>query len=171
MSTYYLQDNRTFQGNYMMWWAKGRQGYTSNIQNAHVFTAEELAEMSLRKTDVVWNCDYINSKIKHCIDCQDCNHDEMKETTALNNKVVNYFSQGWKSFNRLDVPNNDDFCEIITNSNEIIWGVWDNHHNCFTYTDVLLIKNNQYKLSDNIVGDIYIKDIKFWRKMPQLPKE
>lgn len=91
MSTYYLQDNRTFQGNYMMWWAKGRQGYTSNIQNAHVFTAEELAEMSLRNSDIIWNCDYINSKIKHCIDCQDCNHDEMKEIENIlsNNENAN----------------------------------------------------------------------------------
>lgn len=79
MRKFYLQDNRTYNGNYMMWWAKGRQGYTSDLQNAHIFTADELAEMSLRETDIIWDCEYINTKIKHCIDYQDCNHKEMQE--------------------------------------------------------------------------------------------
>lgn len=87
--------------------------------------------------------------------------------------TVNYHfpENKWFSFDDYQYPKRPIFCEIITKSNKIVWGVWNSDVECFTYTDSLEIKNNQYKLSDNIVGDIYAKDVKYWRYMPQLPQE
>jgi len=49
---YFLQDTRTIIGNCMVFWAKDAQGYTTDIDAAHLFTLEEA--LSKRSTDRPW---------------------------------------------------------------------------------------------------------------------
>lgn len=63
-SEYYLQDRRTLVGNSLLWWAKGCQGYTTDISKAEVFTfAEAEAQMRKRSTDFAWPKEYVDSKV------------------------------------------------------------------------------------------------------------
>lgn len=102
MIKYYLQNKSYYDGNIMNWWAKGRNGYTANLDNAHQFTAEELAEMSLRPTDVAWLCSYIDGKTSRCVNASYCNFDEMKERENI---ILNQFNNnGWISIFDVDNP-------------------------------------------------------------------
>lgn len=49
---YYLQDSRQVVGNYLLFWRKGRAGYTTDIDEAMEFTLEEALDE--RNTDVPW---------------------------------------------------------------------------------------------------------------------
>lgn len=53
MNTKYLMiDRRNFVGNDVLFWAKGRSGYTTNIEKAHVFDAKEAEKQDRsRSTD------------------------------------------------------------------------------------------------------------------------
>ena len=68
---YYIQDERQYVGNSMLWWAKDSNGYTTDIHKAHVYTKEEAEKKcSNRKTDIMWLKDYIDQKISCHIDGQ-----------------------------------------------------------------------------------------------------
>ncbi len=50
---FYVRDSRSYVGNCVLWWAKGRSGYTTHLDEAHVFTEEEAAAAQRnRETDV-----------------------------------------------------------------------------------------------------------------------
>ena len=75
---YYIQDERQYVGNSMLWWAKDSNGYTTDIHKAHVYTKEEAEKKcSNRKTDIMWLKDYIDQKISYHIDAEDISLDEM----------------------------------------------------------------------------------------------
>lgn len=65
---YFLQDSRQVVGNDLLFWRQGRAGYTTNIDEAHVFTLEEA--LSHRKTDVPWPVEYIRSISRPAVDHQ-----------------------------------------------------------------------------------------------------
>ncbi|MGP5201784.1 hypothetical protein ACTXKB_03345 [Psychrobacter aquimaris] len=69
---YYLQDSRSFNGNYMMFWAKDSKGYTSDIRKAHVFTKEQASKLNKnRDTDIPRDCQEVQNLARHCVDFQD----------------------------------------------------------------------------------------------------
>lgn len=73
---YYVQDSRGYVGNAVSWWGKNRAGYTCDIDEAGIYNEEEAAKICKnRKTDVMWEKDYIDQKISRYIDMQhlDCN--------------------------------------------------------------------------------------------------
>lgn len=69
---YYIR-NKGYIGNALIWWQKGRTGYTCDINNAHKFTKEEAEEICKRPEDSAYECDYIDNlhmAKKLIIDCQ-----------------------------------------------------------------------------------------------------
>ena len=75
---FYIQDERQYVGNSVLWWSKNSNGYTTDIHKAHVFTKEEAEKIcSGRKTDIMWLKDYIDQKISYHIDAEDISLDEM----------------------------------------------------------------------------------------------
>lgn len=80
MKLYYLQDKRNIIGNCMLWWAKDGRGYTTKIDKAHIWTAEELIERGYNDPKHpkyrIWEKDYIDSKVEATIDVQKTNWEE-----------------------------------------------------------------------------------------------
>ena len=71
---YYMQDQRQFVGNCILWWAECGRGYTTKINEAHVFTASEALERYKMRPDVdrPWPKDYIDERIQQTVDVQLC---------------------------------------------------------------------------------------------------
>lgn len=68
---FYLQDKRQIVGNDMMWWAKNKRGYTSDISNAEVWTEDEaFRQHRSRETDIPWPKEYIDGKTRPAVDFQ-----------------------------------------------------------------------------------------------------
>jgi hypothetical protein len=75
---YYVR-NEGYLGNALMWWAKGRNGYTCDINNAHKFTRAEAEGICKRRQDSAYRCEYIDGleKAKQLIiDCQYVDEEE-----------------------------------------------------------------------------------------------
>ena len=69
---YYIR-NEGYLGNALMWWEKGRGGYTPDIRQAEKFTLEEAENICSRHEDTAYSCEYIDNLIaaqKLIIDCQ-----------------------------------------------------------------------------------------------------
>lgn len=68
---FYMQDSRSYCGNDIMWWAKDGKGYTTNIEEAHVFTKESaLKQHRCRESDIPWPADYVKAKTRPAVDMQ-----------------------------------------------------------------------------------------------------
>jgi len=70
---YYYVRNEGYLGNALLWWRKGRNGYTCDINNAHKFTKEEAEDVCKRPQDTAYKCEYIDGLArakKLIIDCQ-----------------------------------------------------------------------------------------------------
>lgn len=68
---YYLQDKRQYVGNDVLWWAKNRAGYTTDVSKAHIFTKDEaVRQHRSRETDIPWPKDYIDGKTRPAVDMQ-----------------------------------------------------------------------------------------------------
>lgn len=186
MIKYYLQDKSYYHGNYMNWWAKNSQGYTANLDNAHQFTADELAEMrsrGMRDTDVAWLCSYIDGKTSRCVNASYCNFDEMKEQESI---LLSQSNNGWISVdNYLPIPesNYDDvdfkpenFYLIQLKDGFINTACYVHYHNCdwdkyWFVSCTLSVIENKYTVQE-IGFDCYeIDEVKYWKPHPQPPKE
>lgn len=65
--------NEGYLGNALIWWKKGRNGYTCDINDAHKFTYEEAQGVCSRHQDTAYECEYIDKLLiaqKLIIDCQ-----------------------------------------------------------------------------------------------------
>jgi hypothetical protein len=70
---YYLQDSRQYLGNSIMWWRQGGAGYTSNIDEAGVFTHDQAyGQHRSRETDKPWKKSYIDVRTSRHVDHQKC---------------------------------------------------------------------------------------------------
>lgn len=75
---YYLQDKRTYVGNCVLWWAKGKAGYTSNLNEAHMFTKDEaFRQHECRETDLPWPKAYIDARSAPTVDMQKIRRSEV----------------------------------------------------------------------------------------------
>ena len=73
---YYMQDRRQYVGNCMLWWAKDCNGYTTDIDKAEIFSKKDAIEIANnRKTDIPWEKEYIDKRIKKHVDMQYCDND------------------------------------------------------------------------------------------------
>lgn len=67
----YIQDSRSYVGNCMLFWGPNRSGYTTDIDEAGVYTLEEATRQHReRETDIQWSVAYIRSKAKSRVDFQ-----------------------------------------------------------------------------------------------------
>lgn len=68
---FYLQDARSCTGNDMMWWAQDGNGYTSNIDKAHVYSLEDaMRQFEMRGFDMPWPKGYIDGLTHPAVDLQ-----------------------------------------------------------------------------------------------------
>jgi len=70
VSEFVLQDNRSYTGDRLMFWAQGG-GYTSNLDLAERYTQEKaLAQNQCRETDIPWPLAYLTDRAELAVDCQ-----------------------------------------------------------------------------------------------------
>ena len=79
---FYIQDTRSYVGNSMLWWKHDDCGYVCDIQEAKVFTAEASKKICDRPhtNKRRWPKPYIDMRIQHHIDMQDCDIGEVLGT-------------------------------------------------------------------------------------------
>jgi hypothetical protein len=74
MEKFYLQNiERGFVGSSMLWWKQGDYGYTTNLEEAHVFSLAEIEEQGLDKSPYkyrIWPKNYIDFKAVKTVDFQ-----------------------------------------------------------------------------------------------------
>jgi hypothetical protein len=64
---FYVQDTRTKIGNCALFWAKNAAGYTCDLDQAHVYTKEEILGKTWRKTDVPRDKAEVDAAaLRHC---------------------------------------------------------------------------------------------------------
>lgn len=141
MVRYYLQDKSYFHGSYMNWWAKDSKGYTANLDNAHQFTADEIAEMQsrgMRPTDIPWLCSYIDDKSARCVSSVFCNYDEMKEQESI--LLSRSDNNGWISIKTQGLPKENGKYLVYNYADDDVWTAnfdnyygFNNHHEKVTH--------------------------------------
>jgi len=68
---FYLQDSRSYVGNDVLWWKINGSGYTTDLREAQVYTAANIASFNRnRDTDIAWPKSYIDSKARPAVDFQ-----------------------------------------------------------------------------------------------------
>ena len=68
---YYLQDSRQYVGNSMLWWRAGGAGYTTNLEEAGVFTQDQaFRQHRVRDTDRPWSKSYVDGHANRHVDHQ-----------------------------------------------------------------------------------------------------
>lgn len=76
MKPFYVQDTRQYVGNCMVWWRGDNNGYTCDIREARIFSKGDAKQICKRKrserTKKMWSKEYIDKRISHHIDMQDC---------------------------------------------------------------------------------------------------
>ena len=76
---YYLQESETIVGNCMLFWRKDRKGYTTNLDEAHIFTREEAqAQQRCRETDIPWPKKLLDSMSERSVNIQRVRRDKLK---------------------------------------------------------------------------------------------
>lgn len=80
---YYIQNKDAgFLGNSIYFWAKNRNGYTADLNNAHIFSEEEAKKICTENPikNKAWAVDYINNNkgIQRVVDCQYLEYDKIK---------------------------------------------------------------------------------------------
>lgn len=82
--TFYLQDSRSFVGNDVLWWAKGFNGYTTDLSKAEKFTKDDAVRMhQARRSDIPWPCAYIDARTRPAVDFQYIKRAEALEGTGI----------------------------------------------------------------------------------------
>lgn len=77
MDEFYLQDSRSYVGNDVLWWAKGGNGYTTDLSKAEIYTREEAQRLhNSRRSDIPWPKAYIDGKTRPAVDMQYIKRDE-----------------------------------------------------------------------------------------------
>jgi hypothetical protein len=81
---FYLQDSRSYVGNDMLFWAKGGNGYTTDISKAEVYTkTRAVAQHQSRISDIPWPKAYIDAKTRPAVDMQYVSKKEALDGTGI----------------------------------------------------------------------------------------
>lgn len=68
---FYLQDTRSTVGNNVLWWAKGDNGYTTDLNKAEIYMLDEAqCKYNGRPSDLPWPKDYVDTLTHPAIDMQ-----------------------------------------------------------------------------------------------------
>ena len=75
---FYIQDTRQYVGNCMVWWGKDNCGYVCDIRQARIFAKGEAKKICKRSdgTKKMWPKKYIDKRVEHHIDMQNCDNRE-----------------------------------------------------------------------------------------------
>lgn len=123
-NTFLLQETSGIFGTEMLWWKKGKAGYTTNIAEAHLFTKEEaMKQHQLRETDIPWPYHYIVDNCRPVVNCEDVSLEHAFEKQGVdsfsvnNEKPVSYYrlSPAFKLL--LDQENKEERSILITGKN------------------------------------------------------
>jgi hypothetical protein len=69
---FYIRDTRSYVGNCVLWWRAGRNGYTTNLDDAEQFVREEAEKIcSERDTDVMYPVSKMENIARLHVDHQD----------------------------------------------------------------------------------------------------
>lgn len=71
---YYVQDNRSYVGNAVLWWGKNGNGYVTDLEKAHKFTYDELLKFNPRSSDIVWDSEHVEKAVRNYVDGQYLDH-------------------------------------------------------------------------------------------------
>jgi len=85
---FYIQDRRNYVGNSMLWWEENNNGFFCDIRKARIFTEAEARKICRGRGRYartsrylkMWPKDYIDKRISHHIDMQDC---DFKKTLKI----------------------------------------------------------------------------------------
>jgi hypothetical protein len=104
-----MQDSRYFLGNSVVWFSNDG-GYTDDLSNAKVYTADEARDISESKGEfqIPWPKDYIDSKTKPTVDAKDI---ERREADRAVIKVI-----------PMDLPKCNNCDDIITEVTCLTYG-------------------------------------------------
>lgn len=81
---FYLQDSRSYVGNDVLWWAKGGNGYTTDLRKAEIYSREDAqAQHNMRETDIPWPKEYIEAKTRPAVDMQYIKRADALEGTGI----------------------------------------------------------------------------------------
>lgn len=81
---YYLQDSRSYVGNDVLWWAKGGNGYTTDLRKAAVYAEDEAQVMhDGRHSDIPWPKAYIDQHARPAVDMQYIKRDQALAGTPI----------------------------------------------------------------------------------------
>ena len=81
---FYVQDRRQYVGNDVLWWARNNGGYTTNLDDAEVYTKEEALKVcENRETDVMWPFDFVNSIARRAVDMQKLDYSKSINPTQI----------------------------------------------------------------------------------------
>jgi hypothetical protein len=69
---YYIQDNRGYVGNSVLWWGYDGNGYTTELNKAQKYSREEVIKHFVdgRHSDVIWRASHVETKIRTHVDMQ-----------------------------------------------------------------------------------------------------
>jgi hypothetical protein len=77
---YYIQDTRSYVGNAVVWWRPEGKGYTTNIDEAGLFTRKKAALIQAnRATDKAWPEEAVRGAILRYVDAQRLSEDMREE--------------------------------------------------------------------------------------------
>lgn len=81
---YYLQDSRSYVGNDMLFWARGGNGYTTDLSKAEVYSKDDAVKQHRgRETDIPWPKAYIDVRWRPAVDMQYVNRTEALAGTGI----------------------------------------------------------------------------------------
>jgi len=84
MEQFYLQDSRSYVGNDVLWWAKGGNGYTTDLSKAETYTKDDAQRMhDSRRSDIPWPKSYIDAKTRPAVDMQYIKREEALAGTGI----------------------------------------------------------------------------------------
>jgi len=102
---YYLQDSRGNVGENLMFWAPAGAGYTSNIDNAALFSEEAaFTQHESRHCDVPWPAEYVRARVRPVVDMQYISH---AEAMAMHTNESEFYLQRpgqWEGNDIIFVP-------------------------------------------------------------------
>ena len=92
MRQFYIQRHQSgYVGNCLLWWAKGHNGYTCNINEAHVFDEDDPQFISaMRSQDKyhAWEKSYIDDRTTVMVDHQSLEHDAWTKPEEIEKDTI-----------------------------------------------------------------------------------
>lgn len=69
---FYVQDNRSYVGNAVLWWGLESNGYVTDIKKAQKYTKDDIIRKfgGGRETDIIWPASHVEGAVREYIDIQ-----------------------------------------------------------------------------------------------------